>query len=153
MTAVYSMCLNFTKRLDLTCPNPLLKMWIFDRWILYNIVYYQTFYIYNAHCLYNCEAFFLFFFFFLGVGWNRYFCVALWSLIFVCFYGTSLSIFLVRFNACNLNFSPVLTPKQVSMMEHILPVWAFSQSLKNSKIIYKRVNLGVRVSSLNHLEL
>ncbi|KAH7516082.1 hypothetical protein FEM48_Zijuj10G0097000 [Ziziphus jujuba var. spinosa] len=47
----------------------------------------------------------------------------------------------------------VLTPKQVSRMEHILPVWAFSPSLKNSKLIYKRIRLGVRVSSLNHLEL
>ncbi|KAL5553637.1 hypothetical protein UlMin_041038 [Ulmus minor] len=47
----------------------------------------------------------------------------------------------------------VLSPQQVSKMEHILPIWASSWSSKTSKSIHLRVRLGVRVSSLNHLEL
>ncbi|XP_021800450.1 protein root UVB sensitive 3 isoform X2 [Prunus avium] len=47
----------------------------------------------------------------------------------------------------------VLSPEQVSKMEHILPVWASSWSLKKTELIHVRVSLGVRVSSLNHLEL
>ncbi|XP_010259877.1 PREDICTED: protein root UVB sensitive 3 isoform X2 [Nelumbo nucifera] len=42
----------------------------------------------------------------------------------------------------------VLTPKQASHMEHVLPVWR----PKNAKL-HKRVNLGVRVSSLNHQQM
>ncbi|XP_020419932.1 protein root UVB sensitive 3 isoform X2 [Prunus persica] len=47
----------------------------------------------------------------------------------------------------------VLSPEQVSKMEHILPVWASSWSSKKTELIHVRVSLGVRVSSLNHLEL
>ncbi|CAB4295375.1 unnamed protein product [Prunus armeniaca] len=47
----------------------------------------------------------------------------------------------------------VLSPEQVSKMEHILPVWASSWSSKKTEFIHVRVSLGVRVSSLNHLEL
>ncbi|CAN6675820.1 unnamed protein product [Malus baccata var. baccata] len=47
----------------------------------------------------------------------------------------------------------VLSPQQVSKMEHILPIWASSWSSKKTESMHVDVSLGVRVSSLNHLEL
>ncbi|KAF8389708.1 hypothetical protein HHK36_024227 [Tetracentron sinense] len=46
----------------------------------------------------------------------------------------------------------VLSPKQVSLMEHILPVWATSWT-KTAKLLQTRVHLGMRISSLNHPEM
>lgn len=47
----------------------------------------------------------------------------------------------------------VLSPEQVSKMEHILPIWASSRRSKGLKLIHMRVRLGVRVSSLSQPEL
>ncbi|XP_050938075.1 protein root UVB sensitive 3 isoform X2 [Cucumis melo] len=47
----------------------------------------------------------------------------------------------------------VLSPQQVSKMEHVLPAWASSWSLRSIKLIHTRVRLGVRVSSLHHTEI
>nr|POE84562.1 isoform 2 of protein root uvb sensitive 3 [Quercus suber] len=38
-------------------------------------------------------------------------------------------------------------------MEHLLPIWTTSSSSRSVKSMHMRVRLGVRVSSLNHLEL
>ncbi|GJY98096.1 protein root UVB sensitive 3 [Tanacetum coccineum] len=46
----------------------------------------------------------------------------------------------------------VLSPKEVSVSEHVLPLWISSWGSKNSKFLDTRVRLGVRVSSLNSLE-
>ncbi|KAL5723182.1 Protein root UVB sensitive 3 [Ranunculus cassubicifolius] len=47
----------------------------------------------------------------------------------------------------------VLTPQQVSKLEHILPVWASSWCSQKSKRIHKKIHLGLRVSSLSHTEM
>ncbi|XP_009602160.1 protein root UVB sensitive 3 [Nicotiana tomentosiformis] len=47
----------------------------------------------------------------------------------------------------------VLSPKQVSSMEHVLPSWLSSWTSKGSDSLYKRVHLGVRVSSLYSLAM
>ncbi|XP_034700142.1 protein root UVB sensitive 3 isoform X1 [Vitis riparia] len=47
----------------------------------------------------------------------------------------------------------VLSPQEVSKMEHVLPLWASSWSLKNEKSLHTRIHLGVRVSSLDKLEM
>ncbi|GFZ10904.1 root UVB sensitive protein [Actinidia rufa] len=47
----------------------------------------------------------------------------------------------------------VLSPEQVSAMEHVLPLWTTSCMSKNTKFLHARVRLGVRVSSLNHQEM
>ncbi|KAF5752052.1 hypothetical protein HS088_TW02G01072 [Tripterygium wilfordii] len=47
----------------------------------------------------------------------------------------------------------VLSPEQVSRMEHVLPMWTISWSSKNAKLLYGHVHLGVRISSLNNLEM
>ncbi|XP_042496126.1 protein root UVB sensitive 3 isoform X2 [Macadamia integrifolia] len=47
----------------------------------------------------------------------------------------------------------VLSPQQVSHMEHVLPVWTSSWSLEAAKSLHKRVHLGVRVSSLDRSEM
>ncbi|KAL6192859.1 hypothetical protein ACLB2K_033945 [Fragaria x ananassa] len=47
----------------------------------------------------------------------------------------------------------VLSPEQVSKMEHVLPIWVSSWSSKNSEFMNVDICLGVRVSSLNHLEM
>lgn len=47
----------------------------------------------------------------------------------------------------------VLSPKEVSVLEHVLPLWMSSWSSKNTKSLYTRVCLGIRVSSLNTLEM
>ncbi|KAJ4710746.1 protein root UVB sensitive 3 [Melia azedarach] len=46
----------------------------------------------------------------------------------------------------------VLSPEQVSTMEHVLPMRTTSWSSKN-KLLHMRVDLGLRVSSLSHLEM
>ncbi|XP_044490708.1 protein root UVB sensitive 3 [Mangifera indica] len=46
----------------------------------------------------------------------------------------------------------VLSPDQVSTMEHVLPIWITSCS-KNSKLLHKQVDLGLRVSSLDRQEM
>ncbi|KDP41301.1 hypothetical protein JCGZ_15708 [Jatropha curcas] len=46
----------------------------------------------------------------------------------------------------------VLSPEQVSRMERILPRWTPFQSSKSVKLLHKQINLGVRVSSLDHRE-
>ncbi|KAL7132707.1 hypothetical protein ABFS83_12G092000 [Erythranthe nasuta] len=43
----------------------------------------------------------------------------------------------------------VLSPKQVSVMEHVLPVWTTLWTANTVKCLYQRVQLGVRISSLN----
>ncbi|KAL6983341.1 Protein root UVB sensitive 3 [Sarracenia purpurea var. burkii] len=47
----------------------------------------------------------------------------------------------------------VLSPEQVSVMEHVLPLWTTSSRLKNAKFLHTRVRMGVRISSLNHEEM
>lgn len=47
----------------------------------------------------------------------------------------------------------VLSPEQVSDMEHVLPLWTTPWSSKNTKFLHTRVCIGVRVSSLNHQEM
>ncbi|PWA37732.1 hypothetical protein CTI12_AA587730 [Artemisia annua] len=47
----------------------------------------------------------------------------------------------------------VLSPKEVSVLEHVLPLWISSWGSKNSKFLDTRIRLGVRVSSLNSLEM
>ncbi|GAY44198.1 hypothetical protein CUMW_080390, partial [Citrus unshiu] len=46
----------------------------------------------------------------------------------------------------------VLSPEQVSTMEHVLPMWTTSWISKD-KLLHMRVELGVRVSSLGHQEI
>lgn len=52
-----------------------------------------------------------------------------------------------------LNTFSVLSPKQVSTMEHVLPVWTTLRLLKSVKHLHTDVKLGSRVSSLDHLEM
>ncbi|KAG5532755.1 hypothetical protein RHGRI_027156 [Rhododendron griersonianum] len=59
------------------------------------------------------------------------------------------SILLLHF----LKTGQVLSPEQVSVMEHVLPLWITSWSSKNTKFLHTRVRLGVRVSSLSHQEM
>ncbi|KAF9624224.1 hypothetical protein IFM89_008162 [Coptis chinensis] len=47
----------------------------------------------------------------------------------------------------------VLSPQQVSEVEHILPLWASSWCSKTSKWIHRKIRMGVRVSSLGHSEM
>ncbi|OVA02143.1 FAS1 domain [Macleaya cordata] len=47
----------------------------------------------------------------------------------------------------------VLSPQQVSSMEHILPSWTSLWRSKTAKLLHKRIHLGVRVSSLKHSEM
>ncbi|KAL3581899.1 hypothetical protein D5086_016231 [Populus alba] len=47
----------------------------------------------------------------------------------------------------------VLSPEQVSRMEHVLPTWITSWSSKKVKLLHANVHLGVRVSSLDHQEM
>ncbi|KAJ0537642.1 putative Root UVB sensitive family [Helianthus annuus] len=47
----------------------------------------------------------------------------------------------------------VFSPKEVSVLEHVLPLWVSSWSSKSTKFLYTRVRLGVRVSSLNSPEM
>ncbi|GMP93799.1 hypothetical protein CsSME_00043495 [Camellia sinensis var. sinensis] len=47
----------------------------------------------------------------------------------------------------------VLSPEQVSDMEHVLPLWTTSWISKVPKVLHTRVHIGVRVSSLNHQEM
>ncbi|KAD2804162.1 hypothetical protein E3N88_37539 [Mikania micrantha] len=47
----------------------------------------------------------------------------------------------------------VLSPKEVSVLEHVLPLWASPWSSNSTKSVYTRVRLGVRVSLLNSLEM
>ncbi|KNA22410.1 hypothetical protein SOVF_034290 isoform A [Spinacia oleracea] len=44
----------------------------------------------------------------------------------------------------------VLSPEKVSMEEHVLPLWLNPWSSKKFKCLHSRINLGVKVSSLNH---
>lgn len=46
----------------------------------------------------------------------------------------------------------VLSPEQVSTMEHVLPMWTTSWISKD-KLLHMRIELGVRVSSLGHQEM
>ncbi|KAI3733763.1 hypothetical protein L6452_13219 [Arctium lappa] len=47
----------------------------------------------------------------------------------------------------------VLSPKEVSVLEHVLPLWISSWSSKHTKLLYARVHLGARISSLDSLEM
>lgn len=47
----------------------------------------------------------------------------------------------------------VLSPEQVSPMEHVLPLWTTSWRSKNAKLLCKSIQLGLRVSSLHHVEM
>ncbi|KAJ6810678.1 protein root UVB sensitive 3 [Iris pallida] len=48
----------------------------------------------------------------------------------------------------------VLTPKQISRMEHVFPVWGSSwNSRNNSILLHKKICLGVKVSSLKHSDM
>ncbi|XP_071715553.1 protein root UVB sensitive 3 isoform X2 [Rutidosis leptorrhynchoides] len=47
----------------------------------------------------------------------------------------------------------VLSPNEVSILEHVLPLWISSWSSNTAKFLYTRVQLGVRVSSLNGPEM
>ncbi|GLU09544.1 hypothetical protein SLE2022_263990 [Rubroshorea leprosula] len=46
-----------------------------------------------------------------------------------------------------------LSPEQVSLMEHVLPIWMSSWRSKNAKLLHTRVHLGLRVSFLDHSEM
>ncbi|KAG5603554.1 hypothetical protein H5410_025046 [Solanum commersonii] len=52
-----------------------------------------------------------------------------------------------------LKTGQVLSPKQVSSMEHVLPLWMTSWNLNGGDSLYKQVRLGVRVSSLDSLAM
>ncbi|KAL8518524.1 hypothetical protein ACS0TY_009770 [Phlomoides rotata] len=47
----------------------------------------------------------------------------------------------------------VLSPKQVSEMEHVLPLWMSSWTSNKVEYVHERVRLGVRISSLNSDEV
>ncbi|KAM7484432.1 hypothetical protein LguiA_000441 [Lonicera macranthoides] len=47
----------------------------------------------------------------------------------------------------------VLSPKQVSTMEHVLPLWITSWGSKKVKFLHPRVYLGLRISSLDSLNM
>ncbi|XWS34191.1 hypothetical protein CRYUN_Cryun21dG0019300 [Craigia yunnanensis] len=47
----------------------------------------------------------------------------------------------------------VLSPKQVSTMEPVLPLWTTLRLSKSAKLLHTDVKLGLRVSSLDHLEM
>ncbi|XP_031388262.1 protein root UVB sensitive 3 isoform X2 [Punica granatum] len=47
----------------------------------------------------------------------------------------------------------VLSPTQVSKMEHILPTFIISSGPKNLQLLHKCIKLGARVSSLNQQEI
>ncbi|KAK9276700.1 hypothetical protein L1049_006236 [Liquidambar formosana] len=47
----------------------------------------------------------------------------------------------------------VLSPRQVSVMEHVLPLWITPWCSKMSKLLHIRIHLGVRISSLDRLEM
>ncbi|CAA0825543.1 Protein root UVB sensitive 3 [Striga hermonthica] len=47
----------------------------------------------------------------------------------------------------------VLSPKQVSVMEHVLPLWMTSWTENNVEYSHHRVHSGVRISSLNSDEM
>ncbi|XP_020517970.1 protein root UVB sensitive 3 isoform X2 [Amborella trichopoda] len=47
----------------------------------------------------------------------------------------------------------VLSPQRVSRMEHVLPVWINFWGSKSSSFLYRRIKLGVRISSLKHIEM
>ncbi|XP_022878335.1 protein root UVB sensitive 3-like isoform X2 [Olea europaea var. sylvestris] len=47
----------------------------------------------------------------------------------------------------------VFTPKQVSFMEHVLPLWMSSWSTNRVKFLYQRVCLGIRISLFDHREI
>ncbi|KAL1828857.1 hypothetical protein ACET3Z_007269 [Daucus carota] len=47
----------------------------------------------------------------------------------------------------------ILSPKQVSITEHILPLWITSWKSTKTTYLYRRVYLGARISSFNGLEL
>ncbi|TYG41657.1 hypothetical protein ES288_D12G192900v1 [Gossypium darwinii] len=47
----------------------------------------------------------------------------------------------------------VLSPKQVSTMEHVLPLWTTLRLSKSAKPLHTNVKLGLRVSTLDHSEM
>ncbi|XVF85815.1 hypothetical protein PTKIN_Ptkin17bG0147900 [Pterospermum kingtungense] len=59
------------------------------------------------------------------------------------------SILLQRF----IETGQVLSPKQVSTIEHVLPVWTTLRLSKSVKLLHMDVKLGLRVSSLDHFEM
>ncbi|KHN29989.1 Protein root UVB sensitive 3 isoform B [Glycine soja] len=47
----------------------------------------------------------------------------------------------------------VLSPEQVSSQEHILPIQFISWSSKKANCLHKKVNLGMRISSFDNMEI
>ncbi|CAA2955601.1 protein root UVB sensitive 3-like isoform X1 [Olea europaea var. sylvestris] len=47
----------------------------------------------------------------------------------------------------------VLTPKQVSTMEHVLPLWMTSWSTNRVKVLYQQIRIGIQISSINCQEM
>ncbi|TYG90502.1 hypothetical protein ES288_A12G187000v1 [Gossypium darwinii] len=47
----------------------------------------------------------------------------------------------------------VLSPKEVSTMEHVLPLWTTLRLSKSAKPLHTNVKLGLRVSTLDHSEM
>ncbi|KAJ3673849.1 hypothetical protein LUZ60_005841 [Juncus effusus] len=47
----------------------------------------------------------------------------------------------------------VMTPKDVSKEEHIIPFWASWRKLTNTKLLYEHIKLGAKASSLKHSDL
>ncbi|KAK1374475.1 Root UVB sensitive [Heracleum sosnowskyi] len=47
----------------------------------------------------------------------------------------------------------ILSPKQVSITEHVLPLWITSWTSRRATYLYTRVYLGARISSVDGLEL
>jgi hypothetical protein len=76
-----------------------------------------------------------------------------WSHLLASWRWICLSIYFSWFWRHYLNLLPVLSPEQVSRMEHVLPTWITSWSSKKVKLLHANVRLGVRVSSLDHQEM
>ncbi|KAH7660676.1 Root UVB sensitive family protein [Dioscorea alata] len=51
---------------------------------------------------------------------------------------------------CFMETGQVLSPQQVSSMEHVFPAWLWSWSSSCTATLYRHITLGVKVSSLKH---
>ncbi|KAL6500813.1 hypothetical protein OROGR_027321 [Orobanche gracilis] len=78
-------------------------------------------------------------------------CITMGHSMAIWFCFLSLTIYLATSESNLLKFFP--SPKQVSVIEHVLPRWITSWRANNVKYLHQRVSLGVRISSLNSDEL
>ena len=65
------------------------------------------------------------------------------------------SFFIYYFLMSNWNafLLPVLSPQKVSTEEHVLPLWLNPWSSQSFRHLYKRIHLGVKVSSLSDADM